>query len=136
MVSGDQHESAFWRAEAERLAAENEILRARVLDLETQVAALSEKVAALAKLAFGEKSEKSKAKKAPPGATSAEDGTGAGSTQRRRGQQPGSRGHGRRDYSHLETEEEIHDVAEEDRCCPQCGAQYAPFGEETSAQID
>jgi len=38
------NDAVFWRAEAERLAAENEILQARVVDLEAQVAALSEKV--------------------------------------------------------------------------------------------
>lgn len=41
-----------------------------------------------------------------------------------------------RDYAHLETEEEIHDVPEENRYCPECGTQYSPFGEETSEQID
>jgi len=144
MGSGGENETAFWRAEAERLAVDNERLvardaahQARVFDLEAQVAALREKVAALAKLAFGEKSEKAKAKKAPAGATPA-DGAPASDTtgRRKRGQQPGSRGHGRRDYSNLETEEEVHDVPREDRCCPECGAQYASFGEETSEQID
>jgi transposase len=130
-------DAEFWRAEAERLAGENEILQARVLDLEAQIAALSEKVATLAKLAFGEKSEKSKSKEGPSESGSSEDGTDTGPTdRRRRGQQPGSRGHGRRDYSHLETEEEVHDVPEDQRCCPECGTQYSPFGEETSEQID
>jgi transposase len=98
---------------------------------------LSEKVATLAKLAFGEKSERSKAKKVHAGGAPSDEATVAGSTERRRrGQQPGSPGHGRRDYSRLETEEEVHDVGVEERCCPECGAQYAPFGEETSEQID
>ena len=139
MSGGDENNAAFWRAEAERLAAdnarltgENAALQARVADLEAQVAALSEKVATLAKLAFGEKSEKSKTKEASQAPTD----DVVGSTQRRRGQQPGSRGHGRRDYSNLETEEEVHDVAKEARCCRECGAAYAPFGEETSEQID
>ena len=89
-------------------------------------------MAILAKLAFGEKSERSKTTKASVVPT----GGVAGSTQRRRGQQPGSCGHGRRDYSNLETEEEVHDVAEGERNCPECGAQYAPYSEETSEQID
>ena len=131
------NDAAFWRAEAERLTGENAILQARVVDLEAQVAAFSEKVATLAKLAFGEKSEKSKAKEkeGPSGVAPSEDGAGP-TTRRRRGQQPGSRGHGRRDYSHLETEEEVHDVPEENRCCPECGTQYSRFSEETSEQID
>ena len=136
MASGYENETAFWRAEAERLAGENEILQARVLELEAQVAVLSEKVATLAKLVFGEKSEKAKAKKPAAGAPS-DDANDTGSNVRgRRGQQPGSSGHGRRDYSRLETEEEVHDVPGEERCCPECGEQYTPFGEETSEQID
>jgi len=106
------NDAAFWRAEAERLAAENEILQARVVDLEAQVAALSEYAATLAKLAFGAKSEKVKSKEGPSEAVPFEDGAGH-TNRRRRGQQPGSRGHRRRDYSHLEAEEEVHDVPED-----------------------
>jgi transposase len=36
----------------------------------------------------------------------------------------------------LKTEEVLHDVPEHERCCPDCGAAYEPFGEESSAQID
>ncbi len=43
----------FWRAEAERLTTEGDVLRARVADLEGQVGALAAKVSVLAKLAFG-----------------------------------------------------------------------------------
>ena len=134
MANRDENDAAFWQSQVAQLAADNARLVAENVDLRGQVAALSEKVATLAKLAFGEKSEKSKTKKDPPGGVPTEGV--ANSTGRRRGQQSGSRGHGRRDYSNLETEEEIHDVAEEERCCPECGAQYAPFDEETSEQID
>ena len=136
-------ESAYWKAEAERLAGdnahlagdnarlevENAELRARVSELEGQISALAEKVATLTKLVFGTSSEKSKPVTLPVG----KDVTGE---KRRRGQQSGSPGHGRRDYSNLETIEEIHDVAESERICPGCGAPYAAFGEETSSQID
>jgi hypothetical protein len=126
MASGYENETAFWRAEAERLAGENEILQARALELEAHVAVLSEKVATLAKLVFGERSEKAKAKKPAAGAPS-DDANDTGSNVRgRRGQQPGSSGHGRRDYSRLETEEEVHDVPDEERCCPERGEQYTP----------
>lgn len=123
-VEGWRAEADRWRGEAERLAAENAALRA-------QVAALSEKVATLANLAFGASSEKKPA-------TSQADGTddAEGSERRRRGQQPGSAGHGRRDYSGLETVEAVHDVPEDERVCPNCGAAYVPFGEERAEQID
>lgn len=133
----------FWRAEAERLAADNVVLQARVVDLEGQVGALAERVSVLARLVFGTSSEKA-AKRAPggdgPGGSlgedSAGDDTAGGQPKRGRGQQRGSAGHGRRDYSHLPTREEIHDVPEGERVCPCCGAGYAPFGEETCEQID
>jgi hypothetical protein len=56
--------------------------------------------------------------------------------RRPRGQQPGSVGYGRRDYSGLETVEEIHDLPEDERVCPQCRLPFAPFSEETSEQVD
>jgi transposase len=105
------------------------------------VAELVEQVAVLSRMLFGQSSEKS-----PPGSGSApdapgEDGgrSGAGVAKPAnpgRGQQRGSRGHGRRDYSDLETEEVIHDVAEGLRCCADCGLEFEFLGSETSDQID
>lgn len=139
MVSGDLGEAGggveFWRAEAERLAADNAALRARVADLEGQVEALAEKVSMLARLAFGTSSEK--AAKPVSGGDGAGDDAGDGKVDKRgRGQRKGSRGHGRRDYSHLPTREEVHDVPEAERVCPRCGTGYAPFGQESCEQID
>ncbi|MGH3815731.1 MAG: IS66 family transposase [Pseudonocardiaceae bacterium] len=129
----------FWRAQAQRLAVDNLGLRTRVAELEGQVGALAEKVSVLARFAFGTSSEKA-AKQAPGQAAGADDSTGrqsgGPSEKPLRGQRRGSRGHGRRDYSHLPTREEVHDVAEGERVCPCCGAGYAPFGEETCEQID
>ncbi len=124
----------FWRAEAERLAADNVALRAQVAELEDQIGALAEKVSVLAKLAFGTSSEKAARPAVDTGAGDPGDpGDGA---KRGRGQQRGSRGHGRRDYSHLPTHEEIHDVPEAERVCPRCGADYAPFEEQSCEQLD
>jgi len=130
-------EAERWRAEAERLAADDVVLRARVADLEGQVGALAEKVSVLARLAFGKSSEK--AKPGPVGEDTGDPQAGdsaGGQAKRGRGQRRGSRGHGRRDYSHLPTREEIHDVPESERVCPRCGAGYAPFGQECCEQID
>jgi transposase len=124
----------FWRAEAERLTTDNLVLQTRVAELEGQVSALTEKVSVLARLAFGASSEKT-AKRAPVGDDPTGESTG-GQAKRGRGQRRGSRGHGRRDYSHLPTREEIHDVPESQRVCPRCGAGYAPFGQECCEQID
>jgi transposase len=130
----------LWRAEATRLAADNVVLRARVAELEDQVGALAEKVSVLAKLAFGTSSEKA-AKPAPDAgeddpAGGPTSGQAGGPVKRGRGQRRGSCGHGRRDYSHLPTHEEIHDVPEAERVCQRCGAGYAPFGEQSCEQLD
>ncbi len=124
---------SHWRAEAERLAAENIALRARIGELEAQVAALSEKVTTLAKLVFGTSSEK---KNTAITHRLDDINSGNSSSSRPRGQQPGSVGHGRRDYSDLETLEVSYDVPESERVCEKCGAPYLAFGEETSEQID
>jgi transposase len=107
----------FWRAEAERLAADNLVWRGRVAELEGQVGALTEKVSTLARLAFGTSSEKAAAKPTP-GEDDPAGGQAGGQEKRGRGQRRGSRGHSRRDYSHLPTREEIHDVAEADQVLP------------------
>ena len=140
-------EAQRWRARAERSEAEAALLRDRVVELEGQVGALAEKVAELTRLAFGKSSEKQTARKTPeqtaaqtPVQTAGEggaEGAGAGRVGGRgRGQQKGSRGHGRRDYSHLPTEEQVRDVPEGERMCPRCGAGYVPFGEECCELID
>ena len=135
-------EAQRWRVEAQRLAADEALLRARVADLEGQVGALAEKVSVLARMVFGTSSEKA-ARPAPggDGATGGAGGAGGddpagGREKRGRGQRRGARGHGRRDYSHLPTREEIHDVPEAERWCPRCGAGYVRFGQECCEQID
>ena len=136
---------AGWLVEAQRLAAQDVAQRARIADLEGRVGALTEKVSVLARMAFGKSSEKKTAKSVPgeddPGdgagsAGGAEGLPGGQPGKRGRGQRKGSRGHGRRDYSHLRTREEIHDVPEGERVCPCCGADYVAFGEESCEQID
>jgi transposase len=140
-------EAQRWRGQAERSGAEAAQLRDRVVELEGQVGALTEKVAELARLAFGKSSEKTSARQTAEQTaeqTAGEggpDGAGAGQQAGRppgrgRGQRKGSRGHGRRDYSHLPTREEIHDVPDGERVCPRCGADYVPFGEECCELID
>jgi hypothetical protein len=57
-------EAQRWRAQAEQSGAEAAQLRDRVVELEGQVGALTEKVAELARLAFGKSSEKLTARQA------------------------------------------------------------------------
>ena len=55
---------------------------------------------------------------------------------RRRGQQRGAAGHGRRGHAHLPEQVEVHDVAEDRRSCPACGAEYRAHGSEDSEQLE
>ena len=55
---------------------------------------------------------------------------------RRRGQQPGAAGHGRRGHAHLPVQVEAHDVEPERRRCPACGDEYGAHGSEDSEQLE
>lgn len=70
----------------------------------------------------------------PPGPAAGSDGEAGGA--RRRGQQRGAPGHGRRRYDHLEVEVVVHDLDEDDRCCSSCGSLYEQIaGDEVSSEI-
>jgi len=139
-VLNDDADVASWRERLEAAEARAERAEARAEAAEARLAELTEQVAVLSRMLFGQSSEKSR-----PGAGSAADvpggdggraGTGSGTAKPGRGQQRGGRGHGRRDYSHLETEEVVHDVAGGLRCCADCGREFTFLGSETSDQID
>ncbi|WP_322761013.1 hypothetical protein [Frankia sp. Cr2] len=90
---------------------------------------------------FGRSSEKTgpapdRQETAHPDGQDERDSASSGAAPARRGQRRGSPGHGRRDYSHLETREEIHDVPAAERTCAGCGAAFEPLGTEDSEQID
>ena len=93
------------------------------------MAALQATIRDLTQRLYGTKSEPS----ASP------DGAGASTptSPRQRGQQPGSRGHGRSDRAALPVVVEVHDVSETAKHCPACGAAFVPFpGREESNLIE
>ncbi|MCA1677037.1 MAG: IS66 family transposase, partial [Actinobacteria bacterium] len=126
---------AHWRARAERAEGQ-------VAELDVRVAELSEQVAVLSRMLFGRSSEKANPVPDQGGEAGGSDRPDArgprdrGEPVRKRGQRPGSKGHGRRDYSHLDTREEIHDVPAEARVCACCGLGFEFLGSETSEQVD
>jgi transposase len=134
-------EAGYWRARAGRaealvagLQAENAGLTAQVAELAGQVARLQESVTTLSGLLFGSSSEKGKP--SSPARRSDRAGGGRPGGAGRRGQRPGGPGHGRRDRSHLETEERFIDVEAGQRCCAECGEPFEFLGTEDSEQID
>ena len=137
----DVTDVTFWRERAERA--------------EARVEELAEQVAVLSRMLFGRSSEKGPAgggEGGPGDACGATDpdadgpgeqaGDAGGGTDgqddspKKRGQRPGSKGHGRRDYSHLQSREEIHDVPLGQRVCLDCGRAFEALGSEGSEQID
>jgi transposase len=141
--SCESEAEVFWRERALRAEAENVLLTERLAAAEARLVELGEQVAVLSRMLFGRSSEKTATGAGPD---PLDDGTqippvggdnGAGAGQApKRGQRPGSRGHGRRDYSHLDTREEIHDLPVGERTCGCCGRALQVLGSECSEQID
>ena len=141
-----------WRERAERAEARAEFAERRAERAEARVEELVEQVAVLSRMLFGRSSEKGPAgggEGGPDGgggtgeadgsgeqAGDAGGGNGGQDDRPKRGQRPGSKGHGRRDYSHLDCREEIHDVPPGQRVCPDCGREFEALGSEGSEQID
>ena len=150
-------EAAFWRERAEpleaqntrlagenvRLEAENATLAATVAAQQEQSAALKQRVVTLSRMLFGTSSEKDGAGKRQAGGQAADAGggddapagDGGAAGGRRRGQRPGSAGHGRRRMSTWRPREQVHDIPEGERRCPRCGRAYELFGEDASEQV-
>src|SRR6266851_4432351 len=143
-------EAVFWReragslaAENVRLAAENTTLAGTVAVQREQIAALKQRVVTLSRMLFGTSSEKGDPGRPEagggdgdgPGGGGDGRGDGGGAGEGRRGQRPGSAGHGRRRHDHLDAEEQVHDVPEGERRCPRCGRAYELFGEDASEQV-
>jgi transposase len=133
-----------WRARAVRaealaaqLAADKAALDVRVAGLAAQVEHLTQTVATLSGLLFGDSSEKMNPGRQPGGGEGGHEGDGrARPGGRGRGQRKGSGGHGRRSYAHLETEERIIDVEPGLRRCRCCGTDFEFLGTEDSEQLD
>ena len=122
----------------------------QIREKDQQIEALKAKVVELARQVFGRGTEKTSdgtsADHAP-----AQDPTEAGSgdacsdekpapasaKRRRRGQQPGTGGHGRKRHVNLPQVEQVHELPEAERCCPRCGKRFREFpGTEDSEEIE
>jgi transposase len=99
----------YWRAQHERAVQREADLKDRALILQAEIRELERRL-------YGRKSETSSATKPdlstrPP----------ANAKRRSRGQQQGSKGHGRRQHDHLPTKHEDCLLADEQKCCSCCG---------------
>lgn len=115
-------EANYWRTQHARLVQREAALKAQVERLEAQLRDLNQRL-------YGKKSEKSTGSEALGKANPV--------NPRKRGQQPGSQGHGRSDRSIVPVVVEVHDLSERAKPCPQCGEALAPFpGVETCDIIE
>src|SRR6266568_4089249 len=105
-------EANYWRAQHARLVQREAALKAQVEALEAQLRDLTQRL-------YGTKSEQSAASEALGKVNEVQP--------RKRGQQPGTPGHGRSDRSPLPVVVEVHDVSEAAKHCPQGGEALAPF---------
>ena len=136
-----REEVEFWKAESRKHFCDAQYWRAmhqqaleRIAQRDQEIDRLKAEVRGLRQQLFGRKTEKhpkgARAEQAPPGLEKSPTG-------RRRGQQPGHAGHGRRDHSHLPAVVTPVDLPADERCCPRCHQPYAEFpGTEDSETID
>lgn len=140
-----------------QLLGEKAVMAEQMDELKAEISRLNETVATLSRLCFGTSTEKGPRARSKddhsstpesatdqPAETPSDAATATGqpagepgtTERRRRGQRRNTKGHGRRDYSGLPSTEEIHELDENERCCPHCGLEYEHFDDETSSQID
>jgi len=100
----------YWRAQHQRAVQREAELKEQVQRLEGEIRELKRRL-------YGRKSETAATAQPQPTATT----TGA---KRRRGQQPGSKGHGRRNHDHLPTTHETITLPNDQQCCSCCGQPF------------
>lgn len=144
-----RQQANYWKAQHARTVEREILWRDRALHLEgvvrkqareieqltAMVEVLQAKVIWLGQQVFGRKSEQGTGEVQVEGAIQA---VGAQPTDavRRRGKQPGQKGHGRKRREDLPTEEILHDLPESMRSCPKCGRPLDLFpGTEDSEEV-
>jgi transposase len=117
----------YWKAQHARAVQ-------RAVQREAEVEHLRGENRKLQDQLFGRKSETASA---PDRSNRLEgDEDQAPSTPPKRGQRTDRPGPARRDYSHLPVVEELRELPEDQRVCPQCGAALSPSDTEDSEQIE
>jgi transposase len=106
-------QAAYWKAQHERVRQREGQLHQRIAELEAKLRLREQQL-------FGRKSETSAT--ALPNLTSTPPGN---QPRRRRGQQRGKQGHGRRDYSDLPAVVESRELPEDQCHCQTCGQPFA-----------
>ena len=103
-----RHRASYWEAQHARA-------KSKIEELEREIALKDAKIKDLQNRLFGKKSEKARALKSEKSANANPP------SRRPRGQQPGSKGHGRTQRCDLPVVYDELDLPEDEKRCPQCG---------------
>jgi transposase len=115
-------ERGYWQSRYQRAKVREDQLRDSIKELEAKLTLREHQL-------FGRKTEQ--------GQGGSEQHAPDPSPTRKRGQQPGTKGHGRRRHEQLPIKEEFHELPAEAQCCPRCGLPYDPFpGTEDSDMVE
>jgi len=117
----------YWKAQHARAVHRAEQLEAEVEQLRGESRKLQDQL-------FGRKSETASIQDRSNGLEGEDDQ--ASSPSAKRGQRTDRPGPARRDYSHLPVVEELRELPDDRRVCPQCGAALSPSDTEDSEQIE
>lgn len=118
-----KHKANYWEVQFEQI-------KKRELELQGEIDELKAQLRKREQQLFGRKSEKNTTlPDKNPNPTQTEK------HKRKRGQQPGSIGHGRRDYDHLPTTYEDVTLSESDARCRCCGLPYKQLHDFESSEI-
>ena len=104
--------NAYWHQMHQKALAREAKLKEKVAELEAKLRLRERQL-------FARKSEKENNQETAHAKADKE--------KKPRGQQKGSPGHGRRNHSHLPVQEEIRDIAENEKFCPCCGLAFELF---------
>lgn len=115
-------ELGYWQSMYQHAKTREDQLKSSIKELEAKLKLREQQL-------FGRKAEQSKG--------GSEQQAVENNPARKRGQQPGTTGHGRRRHEQLSIKEEFHELPAEEQCCPRCGLPYAPFpGTEDSDMVE
>jgi transposase len=123
-----RQQAGYWKAQHARAVHRAEHLEAEVENLRGENRKLQDQL-------FGRKSEKSSTQDRSNHLEGESDDRDS-SAPRKRGQRKDRPGPVRRDYSHLPVVDDLRELPEDQRICPQCGAALSPSNTEDSEQIE
>jgi hypothetical protein len=115
--------ASYWEAQFNKFKSREELLKADIEELKAKLRKREQQL-------FGKKSEQSTQKQDPSNQSQT-----ITNNKKKKGQQAGSKGHGKRDYSHLSAVLETVSLLEKDAICPCCNLPYEELAGTEDSEI-